>query len=146
MSDIYRLLKRFSALLLLQTIHFIAHFLRQFWPKTCVFVSMIRIIYRLMAATIVLLISVNGSALPRSVESLTSTPKKNFDVKMKLNKVDLGESIDVELTHTPEECKNYRTILANMHNAKEKKLDETFFQSIGKSLSKAVYKSNRKAP
>ncbi len=86
-----------------------------------------------MAATIVLLISVNGSALPRSVESLTSTPKKNFDVKMKLNKVDLGESIDVELTHFPEECKNYRTILANMHNAKEKKLDETFFQSIGLS-------------
>jgi hypothetical protein len=87
----------------------------------------------LITGVVALITSAGVNALPRSLENMTSTPKKHFEVKMMLNKVDLGETVDVELTHSSEECKNYRMILANMHNAKEKKLDENFFQSIGLS-------------
>lgn len=87
----------------------------------------------LITGAVALVTSAGVYALPRSLENMSNVPKKHFEVKMMLNKEDLGESVDVELTYSMEECKNYRDILAKMHNAKDKKLDETFFQSIGLS-------------
>lgn len=83
--------------------------------------------------TVNLLTAATLWALPRSMEKMSNVPKKQFEVKMMLNKVDLGENIDVELSYSSEECASYRNIVAKMHNSKEKKLDESFFQSIGLS-------------
>jgi hypothetical protein len=87
----------------------------------------------LVAVTAGLLTATNLFALPRSAEKISSVPTKHFKVKMILNQVDLGEDVDVELTNTTEECANYRSILSQMHKSKDKKLDESFFESIGLS-------------
>jgi len=76
-------------------------------------------------------------ALPRNTENISSAPKKHFEIKMVVNQIDMGESFDLELSYSPEECANYRNIIGEMSVAKVKKLDEDFFQEIG--LSSLVF-------
>ena len=129
---------RFQLTTILQPPNFIGTIWEAFGPRFALYRVMRSAIHiAIVALTMNMFMASSLHALPRSADNVSATPKHHFDVKMVVNKVDLGESFELELSYSPEECASFKNILSEMRNARVKKLDEDFFQNIG--LSSQVF-------